>query len=135
MGSLVHWSELYVGQPYVKDEMDCGGWAERIEREQFGRDIDLPRERAQGLRPRSRQIAAEKDTFAERTDRPVEGDGVLMVARGDLYHIGIYTVVNFEPSVVHAMEGSREVAGQVVRHRIRDLAAQGIKLEGYYKWI
>ncbi len=127
----MHWSERYIGQPYVKDELDCGGWAERILREQFHRDVHLPKERAQGLRPRSQQIATAKDRFAMRTEHPEEGDGVLMVSRGDLYHIGIYTTVAREPSVVHAMEGF----GAVVRHRIRDLAGIGLRLEGYYRWI
>ncbi len=128
---MAHWVERYVGKPYVKDELDCGGWAERILQEQFGRRVELPKERAQGLRPRSRQIANEKDRFAEHTDRPREGDGVLMVSKGDLFHIGIYFLVNGEPAVVHAMEGF----GEVVWHRIRELPNQGLKLEGYYRWI
>jgi hypothetical protein len=126
----MHWSERYVGQRYVKDSMDCAGWAARILAEQFGKRLELPSERAQGLRPRSRQIAEQRDHFAARTEHPAEGDGVLMLSRGNLWHIGIYAVIAGEGWVVHAMEGF----GQVVCHRVRQLELQGLKLEGYYRW-
>lgn len=126
-----HWVEAYIGQPYVKDVQDCAYWAERILREHFGRTIKLPTNRAQGLRPRSRQIAEQKDRFTRPTATPAEGDAVLMLMRGDLYHIGVYVKVNGEPQVLHADEGF----GAVVLTRIRDLAAQSMRLEGYYQWI
>lgn len=125
------WTDQYVGQPYVKDELDCGGWVERIMRERFGREVALPRERAQGLRPRSAQIAERIGDFCRPTLAPTEGDVVLMRCRGTLWHVGLY-VVQDEPRVLHAMEGR---AGQVQLHRIRDLARVGIVLEGYYTWI
>lgn len=128
---MAHWSERYVGERYVKDSLDCAAWVARIEREQFGRDIRLPSERAQGLRSRSRQIESERDRFAERTHEPQEGDAVLMISRGDLWHIGIYCVIGAEPWVLHAIQKF----GSVVLHRIRDLADRGLKLEGYYRWL
>ena len=128
---MAHWTDAYVGQPYVKDQQDCAYWAERILRERFGRTIALPADRAQGLRPRSRQISAEKDRFTRPTTTPAEGDAVLMLMRGDLYHIGIYAKVNGEPQVLHADEGF----GSVVLTRIRELAMHSIRLEGYYQWI
>lgn len=127
---MKHWTERYVGRPYVKDDLDCGGWVERILREQFGRAVDLPKERAQGLRPRSRQIDQERARFIAATAEPVDGDCVLMIGRGDLWHIGLFVRIQGEARVLHAMEGF----GQVVLHRVRDLAALGLTLEGYYQW-
>ncbi len=126
----MHWTDRYVGRPYVKDQLDCGGWVEKILREQFKREIELPRERAQGLRPRSKQIQLERDNYLERTGTPAEGDCVLMIGRGDLWHMGLMVWIQREPYVLHAMEGF----GQVVLHRVRQLAALGLTVEGYYRW-
>ena len=128
---MAHWSDQYVGKPYVKDSLDCSGWVERIEREQFGRDVRLPSERAQGLRPRSRQIETERDRFVIRTHAPQEGDVVMMRSRGDLWHVGLFCLIAREPWVLHAMEGF----GSIARHRVRSLADLGLEFEGYYKWI
>lgn len=124
-----HWTEQYVGRPY--SEHDCAALAVLVQREVFGRDIQLPNERAVGLRGISKQINSHKVDFALRTEVPADGDGVLMIGRGRLNHIGIYCLVNGAPWVLHAMRD----ANQVCLHRVRDLATHGLTVEGFYQWI
>ncbi|MCE5182349.1 MAG: NlpC/P60 family protein [Betaproteobacteria bacterium] len=128
---MAHWSDKYVGRPYIEGEQDCAVLAEDVQREEFGRQISLPTERAAGLRGLSRQIESLKLDYAVPTDTPAEGDGVLMIGRGNLDHIGIYCVIGGTAYVLHAASNAR----QVVRHRLRDLPGQGLPVEGFYKWI
>lgn len=125
----MHWSDRYIGLPY--SEQDCAELAARVQREIFGRAIRLPSVRATSLRGLTRQIEALKDDYAQRTDRPVDGDAVLMVSRGRLEHIGVYCDIAGQAWVLHAMQN----AGQVVRHPLRALAQQGLAIEGYYRWL
>ncbi|HFD81043.1 MAG TPA: hypothetical protein ENK05_11745 [Gammaproteobacteria bacterium] len=128
---MAHWSEKYVGLPYVEGEMDCAGLAREVQRREFGRVIDLPSERAPGLRGLHRQIEALKTTYATPTGSPQDGDGVLMVSRGALDHIGIYCDIGGEPWVLHAMRG----CAQVCLHRLRDLDGLNLTVEGFYQWL
>lgn len=125
----MHWSARYVGTSYAAG--DCAELAARVQREVFGREVRLPTERGHGLRDRTRQIEDLKADYAARTETPAEGDGVLMVSRGRIEHIGVYCEIDGMPYVLHAMRN----AGQVVLHRLRDLAHQGLVVEGYYRWL
>lgn len=129
---MTHWSVRYVGRSYVEGTLDCAALAALVNREVFGREIALPAERSFGLRGLTRQIEALKDDYAAPTDTPREGDGVLMVSRGRLEHIGVYCLIDGQPWVLHAHRG----AGQVVLSRLRDLDNQGLKLAdpGFYRW-
>lgn len=123
-----HWAVAYVGLPYAS--ADCAQLAERVQREQFGRELALPTERAVGLRELSRQIDDWRHRLAEPTRAPAEGDAVLMLARGRLMHIGIYCLIEGQPHVLHAMRN----AGQACLHLLRDLPRQGLTVEGFYRW-
>lgn len=125
----MHWTQQYIGMPYIEGEQDCGEFAARIQREVFRREVRLPTERAAGLRGKSRQIESLLDDYGLVTDAPVDGDAVLMKG-GSLWHIGVYALIGGIPYVLHAMKN----AGQVVLHRLRDLENQGLKFEGFYKW-
>ncbi len=81
---MAHWSDPYVGKPYVKDELNCGGWANVVQREVFGRDLNLPTKEGAGPRSTSNIIKTLKDDYAVPTATPADGDGVIMVGRGDL---------------------------------------------------
>ena len=126
----MHWAETYVGDPYVPGEHDCGAFAARVMREQFGREVHLPSARGHGLRDDSRQINRLLDDFGEPVDTPAESDAVVMVSRGMLSHVGIYCEINGEAHVVHAMKN----AGQVCLHKLRQLEHLGLRIEGYYRW-
>lgn len=123
-----HWSDRYIGLPYA--DSDCAELCARVQREQFGRTVELPSERAAGLRDQSCQIEKEAARYLQRTDSPVEGDVVLMRCRGRLRHTGTYCLIRGEPHVLHAMRN----AGQSVRHRLRDLPRFGLVAEEFYSW-
>lgn len=125
-----HWSAAYVGLPYMKDQFDCAGLVERVLREVFARELALPKERAADVAGLSVQIAAHRREFARRCDSPAEGDGVLMIGRGRVNHIGLWCFID-ESYVLHNMRN----AGQVCLHRVRELDRYGLFVEGYYRWI
>lgn len=127
---IQHWSDTYLGLPYIMGEFDCANLAANVQREIYGREIALPRDRAHNLFDISAQIDDLKSDYAERTESPQDGDAVLMIGRGRLNHIGVVALINGECWVLHAMRN----AGQVVRHRVRDLAAVNLTVEGYYRW-
>lgn len=126
----MHWSDAYIGREYIPGTMDCAVLAETVSREVFGRDVMLPGERAHGLRGLTAQIEALKDDLAEPVTAPEDGDAVLMIGRGSLDHIGVYCLIDGVPYVLHAMRN----AGQVVRHRLRELGGLGLRVEGYYRF-
>jgi len=135
---MAHWSDAYIGIPYVEGEFDCGELARRVQAEVFGREIKLPSERwyagltgAAKLAAMRDQIHALQADYASQTDSPVEGDGVLLVSRGLIDHIGIYCVIAGEPWILHGTSG----ADQVIRTRLRQLDLAGYRLEGFYRWI
>jgi hypothetical protein len=117
--------------PYVEGERDCAAFAELVLRDQFGRDVRLPAERAEGLRGQSAQIVSLAGDYADRVNgEPKEGDAVLMMARGRLAHVGILCLIGGRRYVLHACRA----AGQVVRHTLRDLERLNLPVEGYYRW-
>lgn len=132
-----HWSERYVGMPYVVDQFECADLCVLVNREVFRREIRLPAIRwHRGKRGHERyqamtdQVAAAKDDYAEPTSAPEEGDAVLLLSRGRMSHIGTYCVIQGEPWVLHAVSW----AGQALLTRIRELHLQGLQVEGYYRW-
>lgn len=128
---MAHWAEHYVGEPYIDGDNDCASFAERVQAEVFEREIDLPSDRAHGMRGQSRQLTDLKADYGVAVDQPMEGDAVLMIGRGRLNHVGVFCVIGGVPHVLHAMKSAR----QVCLHRIRDLQQQGLTVGGYYQWI
>jgi hypothetical protein len=134
----LHWSHTYIGRTYQEGAFDCADLARLVNREVFKREIRLPDGRdyagkagAAKLRAMTAQIEAERDAYVQATDSPVEGDCVLIDARGHTCHIGVYSVIAGEPWVLHAACD----AMQVVLHRVRDMGRSGYRIEGYYRWI
>ncbi len=125
---MAHWSTNYIGLPY--DDADCAELAVRVQAEVFKRRINLPTERADGLRQLSCQISTLQEDFAAPTYTPVEGDAVLMLSRGRINHIGVYCLIDNVPYVLHAMRN----AGAACLHKLRELKNIGLQLEGFYTW-
>lgn len=128
----MHWSEKYIGQPYIPNEADCARLLCRVRREVFVKPVpqEAELERAASRLGRAAQMRDAVDVLGIRTESPSEGDAVLMICRSRPSHIGAYCVVNGEPSVLHAMENAK----QVVLHRLRDLHRVNLSVEGFYAW-
>lgn len=134
---MPHWTERYVGRPFVEGSFDCGELARTVQREVFGREVPLPSERwyagkegAERLRAMAAQVEGTIASLAQRVPEPREGDLVMMYSGSRVMHAGIYCVLVAEPWVLHAAERM----GQVVLTRVRELADKGYKLEGYWRW-
>ena len=142
MTGLQHWAEAYIGRPWIAGKHDCADFVVAVLRQQFGRELDLPAHaESQSRAPTGatvrgwdRQIAALRADYAEPTDTPQDGDGVLMRARGARrlrrYHLGLWADVGGEAHVLHC----QEAAGSIL-HPIRDLALRALELEGVYRWL
>ena len=126
----MHWSDRYLGVPYVAGAHDCAALAQQVAGEILGLPVNVPAVRRDGAFGRSAQIQAHRDELAERVADPVDGHPVLMVCRGRLQHIGVACRLAGEWWVLHADEDF----GAVIRQRLRDLPPAGIKVEGFYRW-
>lgn len=128
----MHWSEPYIGQPYIKGDADCARLLCNVRRDVF--KLPVPQEteveRAASRLGRVAQMEDGVEAFGEQVDSPEEGDAVLMLCRGRPSHIGVFCVVDGERCVLHAMEN----LGMVVLHRLRDLSKCLLMIEGFYRW-
>ena len=119
----MHWAEEYVGLAIS----DCAALCERVLSERFGRVVALPSERG-GPFADTALVDQHRDDLAERTDAPIDGDGVLMKSRGRLAHIGLYVAIGGVPHVLHAMPVG------VCLHKLRELPKLHMHVEGFYRW-
>ena len=134
-----HWSDAYVGRPWVEGRFDCANMACAVQAEVFGRRLGIPTERdylglagLAKLRAMRGQLRSLKDDYADRIDEAAaqEGDGVLLIGRGKPDHIGILCLIDGARWVLHAAAGPL----QVVRTRWRELGLYGYAIEGCYRW-
>lgn len=126
----MHWSDKYVGQPYIPQIGDCAALAEAVARQEFGVSPSLPSSHATSLREQTKQILEHRDDLAVRISDPTDGCPALFIGRGRLCHIGVMCWLAHEWWVLHADQTS----GAVIRQRLRDMTRIHFKLEGYYRW-
>lgn len=126
----MHWSDKYVGEPYVPESGDCAALAERVAREVFGKIVGLPTSHASTYREQAKQIMELRDDYATKIDAPKDGCPALFVGRGRLCHIGVMCWIANEWYVLHADQS----AGFVIRQRLRDMTQFHWQLEGVYEW-
>lgn len=129
---MAHWSEKYIGQPFILGEADCARLVCQVRSEVFGLPVpnDAHIERAESRLGRAAQMTDGVEAFGVQVKTPAEGDAVLMMCLGRPSHIGVFCRVDGEDCVLHAMEN----AGMVVRHRLRDLPRAMLSVEGFYRW-
>lgn len=127
---VIHWSDKYVGEPYVTTVGDCAALAARVNQEQFNKLPDLPSSHAFTLREQSKQIIDLKEDLAVKIDQPFDGCPVLFVGRGRLCHIGVMCWIANDWWVLHA----DQTVGFVVRQRLRDMTRLHYRIEGFYQW-
>lgn len=126
----MHWSDQYLNLPYVPETGDCAAIAAMVAREVLGINADIPGSHEVTLRAQAAQIARVKADFAERVDGPIEGHPVLLLSRGDLFHIGVMCRLAGEWWVLHA----DKTFGAVIRQRLRFMTMIDYKIEGFYRW-
>lgn len=126
--------DRFVGIPYDARHMDCADLAMLVQRELFGRTVLLPGKRPRPLRPAEQDaaIAAYSGRLADPVALPQDGDVVLMreIGADAAGHIGIHFFLNFTPYVLH----TTAYLGGSVLHRLQDLSATGLTVEGFYRW-
>lgn len=131
---MAHWSERYIGLPYIEGGYNCAELVRQVRAEVFGHAVLYPAEQPTDYRGQARMLRDELPRHVVAlgpTQAPADGDGVVLIARGYPEHIGIYCLINAEPYVLH----NYIRGGMVVLHRVSDLPAQAIKLEGVYRWL
>lgn len=123
--------ERFVGMPYCEATFDCADFVVLVQRELFGREVELPNGRPRGTKGQA-AIAPRLHAFAKRTDPPADGDLVLMRGLGKTKpgHAGVYFTLAHEGWVLH----SNETNGCSVLQRVRDLPTFGAMIEGFYTW-
>jgi hypothetical protein len=128
----MHWSDRFVGRPYVVQDGDCAALASDVARSILGLDPALPSSHAKGHRNQGAQVLAHKDALAKRVELPKDGHPVLFVARGRLCHIGVACQIQGETWILHADQS----VGFVVRERLSRMNQTfRYQLEGFYQWI
>lgn len=127
---MSHWSDRFVGLPYIAETGDCAALAERVAREVFGKIVGLPTSHASTYREQAKQIMELQDSYAVKIDAPKDGCPALFIGRGRLCHIGVMCWIAGQWYVLHADQS----AGYVLRQRLGDVTRLHFRLEGYYAW-
>ena len=131
-----HWSERWIGRDWVAGAYECSDFVAEVLAAEFGVAVRLPRA-GPHIRERDRLVEITSPGLARRRrpgERALEGDGVLMRARGRRnaigHHIGLWCLPGGEPSALHCAAG----LGSCV-HPLAGLPARGLELAGVYAWL
>ncbi len=117
--------------PYDEATFDCADLVALVQRELFGRQIQMPGRRPRGTEGQA-AIGELSRPYGRRTETPQDGDLVLMIEHGHKRpgHAGVFFYLAHEGHCLHANERN----GCSVIHKIRDLPDFGLRVEGYYTW-
>lgn len=126
-----HWTDQYVGLPYINDEFDCVHLATKVQNEVFGKSIQIPVAREEHIFKLSKQIEEHMNTYYEEVpkEEAQDGDLILMKCKGRLNHTGVYCVIDGVPYVLHNLRS----IGSVALHRIRELDKHGMIYDSVYR--
>jgi hypothetical protein len=128
---MAHWTDRYIGKPYIPGVADCMNLAEQVANEVLGIYPNIPAAHETSLRGQAEQLDRLKSDFAVRVDAPIDAQPVLFVARGRFFHCGVAAIIGGETWVLH----NDSAAGMVVCQRLRDMTRWAYKFEGAYKWL
>lgn len=126
------WTDGYIGLQYVEDVFDCVHLVERVVKEVFHKDIQLPSERSSTPFGRSHQVDTHKDDLVVLVDEKdaVDGDLIIMKCNRRLNHCGVFFKDKGMKCVLHNLKN----AGGVTAHKLRDLSRINIEVEGFYRF-
>ena len=122
---MSHWTERWIGTPWVAGETDCWNFARAVWAAEFGLDVPAIAYAGGPVEAR-RQFAGAAELGAWRlTGLPEEGDAVLMAMGPRPCHVGIWVAPD---RVLHSVEGT----GAVCTPR-GALAGMGYRIVGLYR--
>jgi len=124
---MTHWSDGYIDIPHA--ELDCAELVARVLREQLGRVVNFPRKQSDNLFHRAALVTQHASDFAARIAAPVDGCGVLMLARGRMSHIGLFCAID-QGYVLHS-DSAFGASVRVPLNRVRVTH----RIEGFYAWL
>jgi hypothetical protein len=118
--------------PYDEKTFDCADLVVMVQRDLFGRDVQMPRRRPRGTEGQA-AIGELSKPYASRAQAPIDGDLVLMIEHGQKRpgHAGVYFWLSHEAWVLH----TNEKTGCSILHRARELPDYGLRIEGTYSWV
>lgn len=126
--------QSYVGREYRPGVYDCADLAADVQREVFGRAVTLPVRHPSGTAGQRASIFAHRDALASKVDVPFTGCAALFHDVNDkgsqVWHIGTVALHRGEVWVLH----NSYTTGGSHLHRLADLQAWGMKLDGWYAW-
>lgn len=124
-----HWSNKYLSIPYEK--MNCAEFVEHVLRDNFNIDFKFPQNRG-SIFSQSAHLKSDFKNYVypEKTNRPEEGDLVLMNGFRKMCHVGLLVRIKNISYVLH----SQKNLGCACIHRIDRIKDAGLSLEGVYKW-
>lgn len=132
-------AETLVGIIHVPHHFDCMHLAMLAQRQLFGRAVPWPLQ-AHPHSPRHQtrliqQHCAQLARPLAEDEPPATGDAVLWTVEGDTghrhYHIGTLFHGHGQRWVLHISEG----LGSSVLQRLDECAADGLRLDGFYRWL
>lgn len=122
---MTHWSDKYLGKYYDS----CSHFVEVVKREVFNRDYTFISSTDDDA-VNKELILREMPQYSQATEKPSDGDLVLMSLHERTCHVGLYTQISGESYVVHFMPKQG-----VFRHRLRMISFLGYTISGVFKWI
>lgn len=129
---MIGFASRYVGLDYAPGEFDCADLAVRVQREIFGRDLQIPANHRLGRRGQIAQITSLRDEIAERVTLPTDGDLALFINGSESvesWHIGTVFLRKQEIWILH----NSFRLGASVLWRLDTFPENGMRLEGFYK--
>jgi hypothetical protein len=122
------WPIQYIGEPWVRGEHDCWGFARRVWREQFGLAVPAVDVDALSTLSVMRTIRDDEQLKSwQKIDAPEEGCGVLMGKSARPCHVGVWA--DFDGGkILHCVEGSG-----VIFTNLQALQLMGYRVLGWYR--
>lgn len=137
----LHDAERFIGLHYVEGAFDCADLVVLVQRELFGRLLDLPTAggRAVGVRGQARDLAANLPRFARNCQEPQTGVAVLlwevtphgMPPLNRRWHLGTVFMHLGAPWVLHCQN---ETFGTRLQP-LHELVSGPMHFESFLEWI
>ena len=121
-----HWTQAYVGLPYILGVGECAHRAALVWRQEFGFEIEPPPAYGDMAVAQSHIEAELAKPEWCRVRRPQEGDAVIMWKGERLCHVGVWVAPG------HVLHCTRK-DGMVLTPE-DELESQGFRVFGYVRW-